>query len=110
MCDGIQGWSMPFWPFKKKKSTLVEEVPRTQVYKRGSEKTAEVLTDTSHTESVDYKDAMVLFAGADAEEKTDWLHHTDGYWYRKKPDGSIDPSAHILDANGNKVPFSEQGQ
>jgi hypothetical protein len=110
MCDGIQGSFMPFWPFKKKKAVPVENISGIQVYEKGSEKTAEVLADTSHTESTDYKDAMALFAGDTTEEKTEWLHHTDGYWYRKKPDGSIDPNAYILDAAGNRVPFSEPDQ
>ena len=110
MCDGIQGCPMPFWPFQKKKAAPVENAPHAQVYERGSEKTAEVLADTSHKESTDFKDAMALFGGDTTEEKVEWLHHTDGYWYRKKPDGSVDPNPHILDANGNKVPFSEQGQ
>ena len=79
MCDGIQGCAMPFWPFKKKKAAPVENALHTQVYERGSEKTAEVLADTSHKESTDFKDAMALFAKADAEEKTDHLyfHHDD---------------------------------
>jgi len=110
MCDGIQDCFMPFWPFKKRKAAPVEENPEPQVYERGTEKTAEVLSDTSHTESTNYKDAMALFGDGSTEDKAEWLHHTDGYWYKKKADGSFDQIPHIIDANENKVPFSAQGQ
>ena len=101
---------MPLWPFKKKEVVAIEEVPRTQVYEKGTENTAEVLADTSHKESTNYKDAMALFGGKKTEEQIEWLHHTDGYWYKKKSDGSYDSNPHVLDSSGNIVPFNVQDQ
>lgn len=87
----------------------MDEAPPAKLYSRGDENTAESLADKSHTSAANYKAAMELF-GETQPEKVEWIHHTDGYWYQKKPDGSFNPVAHILDAEGNKIPFNVQGQ
>lgn len=101
---------MPIWPFKNKASKLAEESPAPIAYSIGEENTAEELSDTSHKEDSDYKAAMALFGGSNEEgskdAKGEWINHTDGYWYLKKPDGSFEPIPHLEDAEGNKVPFT----
>ena len=100
---------MPFWPFKRKSLPQIEESPHPKLYSRGDEDTAESLADKSHTDAANYKAAMQLF-GESQPEQVEWIHHTDGYWYQKNSDGSFNPVAHILDAEGNKIPFNEQDQ
>ena len=35
-----------------------------------------------------------------------WVHHTDGYHYKKKPDGSFEPTPHRKSNDGSYVPYS----
>lgn len=35
-----------------------------------------------------------------------WVHHTDGYHYKKKADGSFEPTPHSKDGEGTYVPYS----
>ena len=35
-----------------------------------------------------------------------WVHHTDGYHYKKKADGSFEPTPHSKDSDGTYVPYS----
>jgi hypothetical protein len=35
-----------------------------------------------------------------------WVHHTDGYHYKKKVDGSFDATPHIKNNNGSYIPYS----
>jgi hypothetical protein len=101
---------MPIWPFKRKSPQLVEESPTPIAYSIGEENTAEELSDTSHTDAADYKAAMALFSGSKEEESKEdegeWVNHTDGYWYLKKLDGSFEPTPHLEDADGKKIPFT----
>ena len=100
---------MRFWPFKRKSLPQIEESPQPKLYSRGDEATAESLADKSHTNAENYKAAMQLF-GESQPEQVEWINHTDGYWYQKNSDGSFNPVPHILDAEGNKIPFNGQDQ
>ncbi len=35
-----------------------------------------------------------------------WIHHTDGYHYKKKADGSFDATPHVKNNNGTYIPYS----
>lgn len=35
-----------------------------------------------------------------------WIHHTDGYHYKKKADGSFDATPHVKNNNGTYSPYS----
>ena len=35
-----------------------------------------------------------------------WIHHTDGYHYKKKGDGSFDATPHVKNNNGTYIPYS----
>ena len=35
-----------------------------------------------------------------------WIHHTDGYHYKKKADGSFDPVPHVKNNSGSYIPYS----
>ena len=121
----------PLWPFGKKKQPLQLDEPEPQaiVYRKDSNTSEQTLSDTSHRESNDYKSAVALFGnGATtvkrAEEQSQfyegivdsgkpqkkeeftWVHHSDGYHYKKKTDGSFDPVPHQKQANGIYVPYA----
>jgi len=40
------------------------------------------------------------------EEKSEWVHHTDGYHYKKLPDGSFEPTAYVKNNDGSYDPYS----
>lgn len=35
-----------------------------------------------------------------------WIHHTDGYHYKKNADGSFEPTPHTKAADGSYTPYS----
>ena len=121
----------PFWPFGKKKEPemLDEPEPQTVVYRKGAVETQEVLADNSHRESVDYKAAVSLFGNGEAtvkraEEQSQyyegivdaaaptvtapeytWIHHTDGYHYKRFTDGAFDSQPHQKNPDGTYTPY-----
>jgi hypothetical protein len=122
----------PFWPFGKKKQPLQLDEPEPQaiVYRKDSGSAEETLADSSHRKSDDYMAAVSLFGNGDttikrAEEQSQfyegivdsstrkpttqenftWVHHTDGYHYKKKSDGSFDPIPHKKNNDGTYVPY-----
>ena len=40
-----------------------------------------------------------------AQENFTWVHHTDGYHYKKNNDGSFDSVAHQKNDDGTYVPY-----
>ena len=40
------------------------------------------------------------------EESFTWVHHTDGYHYKKNTDGSFEPTPHSKNADGSYVPYA----
>jgi hypothetical protein len=125
----------PIWPFGKKKEplSLEEEAPAPVIYKKtadvGIESTS---TDQQHA---DYKAALSFFGnGQDTVKKAEeqsqhydgisgtqsnsaepttvapppfnWVHHTDGYHYKRLDDGTFDPVAHVKNDDGTYQPYS----
>ena len=35
-----------------------------------------------------------------------WVHHTDGYHYKQRGDGSFEPTPHVKQADGTYAPYS----
>ena len=35
-----------------------------------------------------------------------WVHHTDGYHYKRRPDGSFEPTPHTKSGDGRYAPYS----
>ena len=121
----------PLWPFGKKKQPLMLDEPEPEpiMYRKNTEATEEVLADTSHRDSVDYKAAVSLFGNGDttvkrAEEQSQfyeglvdsstlpvaaetftWVHHTDGYHYKQLESGAFDPVPHEKSADGAYTPY-----
>jgi len=121
----------PFWPFKrtKKKEEVIDETPPTPiVYRKGQDvHTAKHSSMEERNESA-YKDALALFGGGDTSvvassnvadeydgvsnepvnasvpEDTpafEWVHHSDGYHYKKLSDGAFEPTAYVKNADGS---------
>jgi hypothetical protein len=40
------------------------------------------------------------------EAKMTWVHHTDGYHYKQRADGSFEPTPYTLGADGTYTPYS----
>ena len=120
----------PIWPFKKKAVLTEPTVAEVVEYKRGDDGKAEAaLSDRSHVEDSDFQEAMLALSqphlsttavGQPAvptevveniplpKSKSDeqWVQNSDGYWYKKKADGSFEDTAYIENSRGEKVPYS----
>ena len=125
------GWFMPpFWPFKRSKKNsleLDEAAPEAIVYRKNEEVHTEKHAQSIERNDEAYKDALALFGNGDTtvtasenvadqydgvtdttlpEEDSQWVHHTDGYHYKKKADGTFLPTAHVKQEDGAYVPYS----
>ncbi len=40
------------------------------------------------------------------KEAFTWVHHTDGYHYKRRADGSFEPTAHTMNEDGTYSPYS----
>ena len=120
----------PIWPFKKKPQSVELSESTVVEYSRGGDgQTQAALDDRSHIESADFQAAMSALSVPEESGDVDlppkienvalpksssqtpapqeeWLHHSDGYWYQKKADGSFDSTPYVDDGEGNKVPYS----
>ena len=120
----------PFWPFKrskKKTMELDEESPEAIVYRKDEEVHSEKHAQSIERNDAAYKDALALFGDGDttvtastniadlydgvtdasaSESTSEWVHHTDGYHYEKKADGSFEPTPHVKQSDGSYVPYS----
>jgi len=125
----------PIWPFNKKKQPLAleEEAPTPIVYRKTED--LGVDSGSTSQQQEDYKAALSFFGSGDAtvhkasdqsqrydgvvdsatpaepvsspeENSVEWVAHTDGYHYKKAADGSFDPVAHIMNADGSYEPYS----
>ena len=121
----------PFWPFKRtnKKEEVIDETPPAPiVYRKGQDvHTVKHSTTEERNESA-YKDALALFGGGDptvvassnvageyngasneqsddttleAEPAFEWVHHSDGYHYKKLSDGAFEPTAYVKNTDGS---------
>ena len=121
----------PFWPFRKKETVaeLNEAPPAPVVYKRGEDPNAR---KTIEADADAYKDALALFGDGSKEVKAasdqsvnydgvsastshtplvpepsfEWVHHTDGYHYKRLADGAFEPTPHTKNKDGNYTPYS----
>ena len=119
----------PIWPFRKKSARDEDSAPEVVEYDRVEDARKKIasLEDRSHVEDTNFQAALSALStphlgipesgtpapttvGGENPEPTkgsqdDWIKHTDGYWYRKKPDGTFDKTPHVEDSNGQKTPY-----
>ncbi|MBT5595052.1 MAG: hypothetical protein HOH79_00925 [Euryarchaeota archaeon] len=121
----------PLWPFGKKKQPQILDEPEPQpiVYRKDADPGQEALADNSHRESADYMAAVSLFGNGDttvkraeeqsqfyegivdsatkpvAAEEFTWIHHTDGYHYKKLANGQFDSVAYRKNPDGTYAPY-----
>ena len=82
-----------------KKQTLPDITARTETPKQGKTSPPTIPT----------KPAVPSKAAPPAVPQTPaftWVHHTDGYHYKKKADGSFDATAHVKNNDGTYIPYS----
>ena len=121
----------PFWPFKRanKKEEVNDETPPAPiVYRKGQDVHTEKHSITEERNESAYKDALALFGGGDTtvtassnvadeydgvsnepapesapviEPAFEWVHHSDGYHYKKLSDGAFEPTAYVKNADGS---------
>ena len=121
----------PFWPFKRtnQKEEVIDETPPAPiVYRKGQDVHTEKHSSSEERNESAYKDALALFGGGDttvvassnvadeydgvSNEPTDettpdpelafeWVHHSDGYHYKKLSDGAFEPTAYVKNADGS---------
>lgn len=120
----------PFWPFKRSKNKSIEldeEPPEAIVYRKNEEVHTEKHAQSVERNDAAYKDALALFGGGDTtvtasanvadqydgvtdndnpKSTVEWFHHTDGYYYEKKDDGSFLPTPHVKQEDGSYVAYS----
>ena len=120
----------PFWPFKRTKKneeSLDETPPAPIVYRKDQDVHTEKHSTSLERNENAYKDALALFGGGDTsvvastnvadeydgvtnetpevpsqgdELDFEWVHHTDGYHYKKLKDGQFEPIAYTKNADG----------
>ena len=126
----------PFWPFKRSKKNddeIDEAPPQPVVYRKGEEVHSEKHSASTERDDRAYKDALALFGSGDTtvsastnlaeeydgvvdqatqppesseEETFEWVHHTDGYHYKKKTDGQFEPTPYVKNGDGSYTPFA----
>jgi hypothetical protein len=120
----------PFWPFKRSKKNsmeLDEAAPEAIVYRKNEDVHTEKHAQSIERNDEAYKDALALFGNGDTtvtasenvadqydgvtdttvpEEDTQWVHHTDGYHYKKNADGTFLPTPHVKQEDGSYEPYS----
>ena len=126
----------PFWPFKRanKNDDIVDELPpKPVVYRKGQDVHSDKHTSTVERDERAYKDALALFGSGNTEvsastnladqydgvvdesnqtttasgdESFEWVHHTDGYHYRKKQDGQFETTPYVKNSDGSYTAFS----
>lgn len=125
----------PFWPFKRSKQseeTVVESAPEPIVYRKGQDVHSDKHSTTIQRDEDAYNDALALFGGGDTivavssnvaedydgvseapletspspSEDYEWVHHTDGYHYKKKSDGQFDPTPYLKNDDGTYTAYA----
>ena len=121
----------PFWPFKRtnKKEEVIDETPPAPVvYRKGQDVHTVKHSITEERNESAYKDALALFGGGDItvtassnvadeydgvsnepapesapviEPAFEWVHHSDGYHYKKLSDGAFESTAYVKNADGS---------
>lgn len=126
----------PFWPFKRSKKNddeIDEAPPQPVVYRKGQDVHSAKHSASAERDDRAYKDALALFGSGDTtvsastnlaeeydgvvdqatqptesseEEMFEWVHHTDGYHYKKKADGQFEPTPYLKNGDGSYTPFA----
>ena len=121
----------PFWPFKRtnKKEEVIDETPPAPiVYRKGQDVHTEKHSSSEERNESAYKDALALFGGGDttvvassnvadeydgvsnepvdekpleADPAFEWVHHSDGYHYKKLNNGAFEPTAYVKNVDGS---------
>ena len=121
----------PFWPFKRtnKKEEVIDETPPAPiVYRKGQDVHTEKHSATEERNESAYKDALALFGGGDttvvassnvadeyagmstepvsvteleSEASFEWVHHFDGYHYKKLSGGAFESTAYVKNSDGS---------
>ena len=77
--------------------------------------TTEVAPDSSPESAPEYQSETSLTTPSEPastnsddrmDDESNWLHHTDGYWYRKDGAGGFEATAYIRGPDGTFTPFS----
>jgi len=61
---------------------------------------------TSPTQQLEQKSSAPNGVKLNPSEKPEWVHHTDGYHYKKLSDGSFEATPHVKQGDGTYVPYS----
>lgn len=67
------------------------------------------ITGESASQRIDANSSVEATPTAEAqpaEPVFTWVHHTDGYHYKRMADGSFEPTPHILRPDGTYAPYS----
>jgi len=126
----------PFWPFKRSKKNddeIDEAPPQPVIYRKGEEVHSKKHSASPEKDDRAYKDALALFGSGDTtvsastnlaeeydgvvdqatqptesseEASFEWVHHTDGYHYRKKADGQFESTPYVKNGDGTYTPFA----
>lgn len=126
-----EAYSMPpFWPFKRSKQNddLDEAPPAPVVYRKNQEVHTEKHSTSLERDEDAYKDALALFGGGETTvnasknvaddydgvtdqsstpsevnvaEQFEWIHHTDGYHYKKMENGQFEPTPYVKNEDGS---------
>ena len=121
----------PFWPFKRSKKNddeIDEAPPQPVVYRKGQEVHSEKHSSSVERDERAYKDALALFGGGETTvnasknvaddydgvtdqsstpsevnvaEQFEWIHHTDGYHYKKMENGQFEPTPYLKNEDGS---------
>ena len=113
---------------EQKEEVLDETPPAPIVYRKGQDVHTEKHSTTEERNESAYKDALALFGGGDTtvvassnvadeydgvsndsttestpetEPAFEWVHHSDGYHYKKLSDGAFEPTAYVKNADGS---------
>jgi hypothetical protein len=125
----------PFWPFKRSKHNddIDEAPPAPIVYRKEQEVHTEKHANSLERDENAYKDALALFGGGDTTVKAsknvaehydgvtdqpltsgepevtkrfEWIHHTDGYHYKKMENGQFEPTPFVKNEDGSYSPYA----
>ena len=120
----------PFWPFKRstQNDVLDEAPPAPIVYRKDEEVHTEKHSTSLERDENAYKDALALLGGGDTTvkasknvaddydgvteqspipsesvvaEQFEWIHHTDGYHYKKMENGQFEPTPYVKNEDGS---------
>lgn len=58
------------------------------------------------TEDTTVSSAVKRTESSETDDTVTWVHHTDGYHYKQHPDGTFEPTPHVLNKDGTYTPYS----